>query len=119
MRALRLVDLPQFDLFICSLGVKYPGSLRFFMDNSWFKIKGYVHIGMPLKQRDFKKVYNFVRNPENVRKYAFLPLIHREHITPKYGYKDGHRHKKLKHRHICFASHFDAQIYSYYSSLLS
>lgn len=86
----------------------------------WYSPKHYIHIGLPLTLRDFKKVNRLLKNKKWVANYAFLPLIHREikEIRVKRLDKKKKR-KKTKIRNICFASHLDATIYSYYNHLLS
>ena len=97
--------------------------------NLWFKVKPYPHIGLPITQKDCNKVINYITNPENIKNHAFCPFIHTQIITPKFrkGYDgdgnllhNGKRiHQKKKVRNIYYANHWDANIFAYYSHLLS
>ncbi|MCH8487759.1 MAG: hypothetical protein LAT75_12895 [Candidatus Cyclonatronum sp.] len=92
----------------------------------WFKIKGYCHIGKPIRIKDFSWVKNYVENKENIARHAFLPFIFKQLKKRKYRpEKDswGKRsHKRIagkpKVRDIYYASHLDAQIYSFYAHKL-
>ena len=92
----------------------------------WFKIKRYPHIGSQISREDYSRIKKYVSNSENVEKHSFKPFIKRVQTKRKFRkqYEDGiliskKRKKDLKPREICFASHLDSQIYSYYSELLS
>lgn len=92
----------------------------------WFKIKRYPHIGSQISREDYSRVKKYVSNPENIEKHSFKPFIKRVQTKRKFRkeYNDGiliskKRKKDLKPRGICFASHLDSQIYSYYSEYLS
>ncbi len=84
----------------------------------WFKPKSYVHIDMPLDLSSRMAVKSIVTNKRLIARYAFKPLIHRCHKTPKYIKANGIPKRGIKRRHIFFACHLDSQIYSYYSSIL-
>lgn len=90
------------------------------MHEDWFKIKRYPHIGYPLAQKDIVRVRKFLRDDEKIAHYAFLPLIQRKQVSWRYKKDEttGKKRKKKKERPICFASHFDAQIYSFYAQTL-
>lgn len=99
-------------------------------EHPWIKIKRYPHIGFPLNIYDIPKIEKYITNKDNVTKHSFLPFIHRTIFQRKYrplepniknleNNKRKREKKKLKAREIYFASHLDAQIYSYYSYLLS
>ncbi len=69
------------------------------------------------------KFKNFFSNPDNIAKHSFFPLIKGKLIFPKYEYyksnkKNLRRYKEPKIREICYASHFDSSIYSWYSVIL-
>jgi len=94
----------------------------------WFRVKGYPHIGLPLKPNDRVRVSNYVSDPNNISRHSFLPFIHKTIQTRKFRKeydKDGKlRHEGLrveskKIRHIYYANHFDANVYSFYSAILS
>lgn len=90
------------------------------MSNSWFKLKRYSHIGLPITgSTSCSKIFRLVKNPEYIARYAFFPLLHRVHRSYVYKYgENGHKRRMIKKRHICFATHFDSIIYSYYSYML-
>ena len=84
-------------------------------NKSWFKLKRYPHIGLPISPNQRNDIEKFIHNKIKISHYAFLPLIRREHRTFKYKLcPDGKFRKKTKIRHISYASHFDSLIYSYY-----
>lgn len=87
----------------------------------WFNPKGYVHIDRHLSYAERYSILTKLRNTQFIAKYAFKPLIHRVHTVPKYikGQTSSNKRRTRKKRHICFAAHFDSQIYSYYSKILS
>ena len=102
----------------------------------WFKIKRYPHIGLPLDNRDrFKWIENYVTNPKEIAKHAFLPFIHKTSKVKKfrkdYSNHDGSLNEKFKSgtkvlrkdstkkRELFYASHMDSLIFSYYAMLLS
>lgn len=89
-------------------------------NKSWFKLKRYPHIGLPISPNQRNDIEKFIHNKIKISHYAFLPLIRREHRTFKYKLcPDGKFRKKTKIRHISYASHFDSLIYSYYAQQLS
>lgn len=99
-------------------------------EHPWIKIKRYPHIGFTLERKDIPKMESYITNPEKVAKHSFLPFLNRKINQRKFrANTDGRfsRNKKNRERVLCkpkereiyFASHFDAQIYSYYSYLLS
>lgn len=95
----------------------------------WFKLKSYPHIGHPITWHDANKVRNYITNPKRIINHSFCPFIHTQIYTPKYRKKynewgdllnQGKRVRmKAKVRDIYYANHFDANIFSYYSFLLS
>jgi hypothetical protein len=96
----------------------------------WFRRKRYLHFDFSLER---KKAEIYVRNPENILRHRFSPLIHYKKITRKI-----HRNKlaerryrasgrigdkprfemKKKIRNIFYTSHVDGYIYCYYSYML-
>nr|WP_321454198.1 reverse transcriptase domain-containing protein [uncultured Carboxylicivirga sp.] len=94
----------------------------------WFLPKGYPHIELPLKQKDRPWVASYIEDDENISKHSFLPFIHKQIVTRKFRKRydcngnvlnNGERISDIKIRNIFYASHFDSQIFSYYSSILS
>lgn len=95
-------------------------------EKDWFKIKRYLHIGLPLKSRDRNWVEKYVSNTSNLEKHAFLPFIHRKKKVRKFRKEiahDGTRSKLrkpgIKVRELYFANHLDSNVFSFFSSLLS
>lgn len=105
----------------------------------WLKSKGYLHITPSLSvENDWKKYYALITDEKLVEKYAFYPLMYNEIKERKYKKIDPSKHKNnpktgrthrfinndgtfqqtAKKRPIHYASHFDALIYAYYSSVL-
>ncbi|MDM1543652.1 reverse transcriptase domain-containing protein [Empedobacter falsenii] len=106
----------------------------------WLKTKGYLHITPSLSvENDWKKYYALIADKKFIEKYAFYPLMYNEIKERKYKKIDQSEHKNnpktgrthrfinkdgsfkqtAKKRPIHYASHFDALIYAYYSSILS
>jgi hypothetical protein len=94
----------------------------------WFTPKSYPHIEFPLTPKDHSWVASYVQNPKKISKHSFLPFIHKEIVTRKFrkeydirgnALNCGERKASEKKRDIFYASHFDSQIFSYYSSILS
>jgi len=98
-------------------------------EHPWIKLKRYPHIGFPLERSDIPKLENYITDKKRIAKHSFLPFLHRSIFQRKFranqlGQKNKSKKRtritaKPKVREIFFASHFDAQIYSYYSYLLS
>ena len=99
-------------------------------EHPWIKLKKYPHIGFPLEGKDIPKLENYIMDEKKIAKHSFLPFLHRTMFQRKFransiGLKNEKSKKrtrikgKPKAREIYFASHFDAQIYAYYSYLLS
>lgn len=53
-------------------------------NKSWFKLKRYPHIGLPISPNQRNDIEKFIHNKIKISHYAFLPLIRREHRTFKY-----------------------------------
>lgn len=102
----------------------------------WFKVKRYPHIGFPVEGKMRNEwIENYITNSEKIKSHAFLPFIHltkyQRKFRKKYDENTGKkviefeedklitRYKNPKKREIFYASHIDALIYSYYSSLLN
>lgn len=100
-----------------------------FMQHTWFKLKSYPHIGLPLTWQNASSAISYITNPNKIKSHAFCPFIHTKIITPKFRKKyddegnllyNGKRVKqKDKVRDIYYANHWDANIFAYYSYLLS
>lgn len=96
--------------------------------HEWFRIRRYPHIGYPITTKNKKKVSSYIKNSSHISKHSFSPFIHKQIFSRKlrkvydsFGNVkfDGERRQlKPKIRDIYYASHLDANIYSYYSSLL-
>lgn len=99
-------------------------------EHPWIKLKKYPHIGFPLENKDRAMLESYIKDPNKIAKHSFLPFVHRTIFQRKYralnngkrtpSYKRKRKkNKRPKAREIHFASHFDAQVYSYYSYILS
>ena len=98
-------------------------------EHPWIKFKKYPHIGFPLERKDTSKLEGYIMDENKIAKHSFLPFLHRTIFQRKFrantkGLLNKSKKRtrvkgKPKAREIYFASHFDAQIYSYYSYLLS
>lgn len=101
----------------------------------WFKLKRYPHIGFPLNSKDrYLWIEEYVTNPDEIRKHAFLPFIHKtskkRKFRKQYSEETGKviidskekkalRKSSVKDRELYYASHLDSLIYGYYAELLS
>lgn len=90
----------------------------------WFQIKNYPHLTPKLSFKSRNWVENYVSNVQKISNHSFFPLIHREVIQRRYkkinsstrSHFDFTKNKtSAKIRHIYYATHLDAQIYSYYT----
>lgn len=93
-------------------------SLTMIDTKSWFKPKKYPHIGFLLTPKHKQGIEQYIHTPKKIAKHAFLPLIKREQKSFRYKIIDGKYKRKVKTRPICYASHYDAQIYSFYARKL-
>jgi RNA-directed DNA polymerase len=70
------------------------------------------------------KIIKQLSNPDNIKKHPFYPFISSSVETPRYKQvvnEDGTKKRVIesKIRPIAYASHFDALIYSWYSTILT
>lgn len=94
------------------------------MKKDWYKTKSYCHIGLRLSQKDRIAVKAYILNKDNIVHHAFFPLIRKTQRKNKYkliASKLGKeiRTKETKKRTLCYATHFDSAIYSYYALQMS
>lgn len=82
----------------------------------WFKKRNYLHFDTP---PSFEKIFELVTNPDLVTQHAFYPFIKDQIVSRKARLTTEGILRSTKIRDICYASHFDSHIYSYYSALLS
>ncbi|WP_442755619.1 hypothetical protein ACNHKD_02850 [Methylocystis sp. JAN1] len=82
------------------------------MAPEWFKRRGYRHFDRPVCEEFARKA----ANPKFVARHPFSPLLH--YSKEEKRYKRSERKTIFKKRPIKFASHRDACILAYYSSLL-
>ena len=98
-------------------------------EKDWFKDRGYPHFSNKTPISIRKNIENYVSNPTKVAKHSFLPLLFKE--IKQRRYKESlingvlkRSHKKIENgklvsntkvRNIMYATHIDAQIYSYYT----
>ncbi len=66
---------------------------------------------------DITKCWDYISDPENIRRHGFYPFIHYTKNMSKYSAKTGGM--KEKHRDICYASHMDRCIFQLYNFLLN
>lgn len=101
-------------------------------EKDWFKVKGYLHLDNKLSIGKRREIEQYVSNPRKIASHAFLPLIYKTVSQRRYKIVDYthdgkpiRKHKKKKNgrtestkkdRPIHYASHKDAQIYSYYAN---
>ena len=84
--------------------------------------KGYLHFDsrywLPTLKDDFQK---FISNSSNLESRAFYPFLKIVHKTPRFRFDPMTKKRVVdfKPRPICYASHFDALIYSFCSHYLT
>ncbi len=86
-------------------------------DEGWFKARRYLHFDMPISEDVASRI---VKNSVNVATNSFFPFIHYliKSKKVKADPQSGNLLPSTKEREICYASHCDSAIYSYYSHLL-
>lgn len=100
----------------------------------WLKNRGYLHLTNQLNiQADRDRILRYVRSPVAIAKHAFFPLIHsiirerryKKHKDNPSGKKshsfknpDGTSTVNYKKRPLHYATHLDAVIFGYYSSII-
>lgn len=97
----------------------------------WFKPKAFTHFTPKLFSTDFVFVEQFSKNPKNILKHSFYPLIHKtiavkrfkisqdrlgRHVKRHYTIKNGVRHSNVKYREVYYPTHLDSHIYAYYAN---
>ncbi|MFT4155187.1 reverse transcriptase domain-containing protein [Parafilimonas sp.] len=95
-------------------------------EKDWFRLKRYPHIGFPLQPNDKGWIEKYVSDKNKISKHAFFPFIHRKTETRKFRKEICHdgsrsilRKPTFKERELYYSNHLDANIYSYYSQLIS
>lgn len=91
-------------------------------DRKYLK-KGYLHFDNRIWFPEFKDTFKkYVCNADKIATHSFFPFLkviletkRRKGFNPK----KNKRQIKIKSRPICYAAHFDALIYSFYSTYLS
>lgn len=88
----------------------------------WFRVRKYLHFDYPLGDNNKTDIEKFLRDPKKVAAHSFYPFI--TYNATKYKIKEdpvsGKRYLDDNGvRPISYAAHMDAQIYSYYSHILS
>lgn len=86
--------------------------------DGWFLQRDYLHFDSPLS---FKNANLLVKEPKKVSEHAFLPFLTFDIRTIKYkkNPETTKKEKTDKIRPICYSSHRDGYIYSYYAKMLS
>lgn len=77
------------------------------------KSKGYAHFD---ERTNVYKAWNYIKEPSNISKHGFYPLIRQKIIFNKYNKGTG---VKTKVREIAYSSHIDRLILSYYNLMLN
>lgn len=77
--------------------------------------RGYAHFD---KRVSLKKFKTYIYNKEKIKTHSFYPFIYSEIVFKKYSEKE-EKKRKIKTRPICYSSHKDRLIFSYYSFLLN
>jgi len=87
----------------------------------WFKPRGYLHFDPRLDERSKSFVLSVVTDPKAVSRHSFYPFIRYEVTKYKISANDlqVRRLNAGETRPISYAAHMDAQIFSYYSSILN
>lgn len=85
--------------------------------------KRYFHFDLPVSEEDFEKWKLDLQNPDVIRKRAFYPFVKTWLIKKRFA-QDSVTGKRVKlkqaeRRPICFASHQDAMIFSWYAFQIS
>ncbi len=100
--------------------------MNIYNKNDWYKLKKYPHIGLPIQYSDQHWIAQYVKNPANISKHSFFPLLHKKITVRKFrrkidenGVKEKLRSSSPKTREIFYATHLDANVYSYYAELIS
>lgn len=76
------------------------------------KAKNYAHFDLKVS---LENVLEYIKNPKNIAKHGFYPFIQYEKRYVKYG-RNGVREKI---RRLCYSSHIDRYIYSYYGYMIN
>jgi len=91
----------------------------------WLKIKKYAHLLPKLTNEDRPFIRNYVSDKKRISSHRFYPFIRHTLKESKWrrGKIGGLRHKyrslKKKSRDIFYANHLDAQVFAYYSYILT
>ena len=78
--------------------------------------RSYVHFDSRIT---LDKVYSYIIDTNNISQHGFYPFIHYSLEHKRYRKKGEKKQKDPKKREICYASHLDRYIYSYYSFMLN
>jgi RNA-directed DNA polymerase len=87
-------------------------------DHPWYKTRGYIHFDLPIS---IKQAESIATSPDRVKKHSFYPFISYEIKSKKISRnKENNRLEvKPKSRSVCYASHVDSHIYTYYTYRLN
>ena len=80
------------------------------------KAKKYAHFD---EKVSLDQVWNYIKDPENIKKHGFYPFIHYVKKFNKFKKIDGVGRIKEKSRELCYSAHVDRYIYSYYGYLVN
>lgn len=97
--------------------------LKFYdTENRKYLKKGYLHFDDRIWFPEYKETFRkFVFNPAKIAQHSFLPFLKVILETKRIKNNKIRRKRKLeiKQRPICYAAHFDALLYSFYSTILT
>jgi hypothetical protein len=105
--------------YLCSFGFDKRKNLNKKQKiEGWFLQRNYLHFDSPLS---FKNASLFVKDFKQVSSHAFLPFLTFNVKTIKYKKNSdtGKKERIDKIRPLCYSSHLDGYIYSYYAKNLS
>mgnify|MGYP006078513615 CR=1 FL=1 len=87
------------------------------INHTIFKKKGYIHFDEPISPQ---RAWSIASNPKTVTSWPFMPflqcLLENRKVMKN---ASGHLIKNTKERQICYSTHKDAAIFTYYSHLLT
>lgn len=91
------------------------------MKKDWFRVRGYLHFDARHSESSRLQIQTYVSSPLEIARHSFHPFLIYQKEKPKFFYNDVTKKREFKmgYRPICYASHLDAHIYSFYSYNLS
>lgn len=82
--------------------------------------RSYAHFGRRGSMKN-EWIWEYITDPEKVKKHNFYPFISYEKNYTKYDGKEQNPQdrKKEKYRELCYSTHLDRCIYQYYGAVLN